>query len=175
MRNEDNIIWWWLSGLLQWAVCWIASYFDWLHSVLWAAASACVPAAMACTRLCCYDGPVTLAHFPRSRSPVRCLLTYKCIYGGVLGYVSQCCVPIAMTPTVAASSSRPTTIIYSSRRHVLSLLGPSTFYTSGTSSWNILPAALSDPAVSLTDFRQKLETYVVWQLGVWSARTFVTI
>jgi len=127
MRNEDNIIWWWLSGLLQWAVCWIASYFDWLHSVLWAAASACVPAAMACTRLCCYDGPVTLAHFPRSRSPVRCLLTYKCIYGGVLGYVSQCCVPIAMTDGRCQLQSSdnhhilvpPTCIITARTKHIL--------------------------------------------------------
>ena len=55
------------------------------------------------------------------------------------------------------------------------------FNTSGTASWNALPAALHDPAVTLGTFRQMLKSFLFWLRDVYrghgirvTARAFVT-
>ena len=56
------------------------------------------------------------------------------------------------------------TINCSSHGHVQLLFGPCAFNTSGPASWNALPAALRDPAVT---FRQMLKSFLFWLTDVY--------
>ena len=71
--------------------------------------------------------------------------------------------PVAVISLITYSSHGHVTWCYSWTTRVL---------RSGSLTWNAIPDAVRDPAVSLTDFRQpqKLKTYLViwlWELAVW--------
>ena len=96
-------------------------------------------------------------NFPQRVTYKLCLLTYKCLHGLAPDYLTHLCV------RVATVNGRPR--LQSSDDHQLLIprtrtLGQCAFDTSGPASWNALPAALRDPAVTLRTFRQMLKSFL---------------
>ena len=92
----------------------------------------------------------------------------RVIHRLALGYTCPSLVYRRLLPVAVISP-----ITYSSHGHVTWCYSWTTrVLRSGSLTWNAIPDAVRDPAVSLTDFRQpqKLKTYLViwlWELAVW--------
>ena len=88
-----------------------------------------------------------------------CLLMYKCLHGLAPDYLTRLCVRVAMVhgrPRLRSSDDHQLLI----PRTCTVTLGPCAFNTSGPASWNALPAALCDPAVTFGTFRQMLKSFL---------------
>jgi len=98
-------------------------------------------------------------NFPQRVTYKLCLLTYKCLHGLAQDYLTRLCVHIATVhgrPRLRSSDDLKQLI----PRTRTVTLGPCAFNTSGPASWNALPAALRDPAVTLGTFRQMLKSFL---------------
>ena len=98
-------------------------------------------------------------NFPQQVTYKLCLLTYKCLRGLAPDYLTHLYVHIATVhgrPRLRSSDDHQLLI---PRTHTVTL-GPCDFSTSGPPSWNALPAALRDPAVTLGTFRRMLISFL---------------
>jgi len=105
-------------------------------------------------------------NFPQWVTYKLCLLTYKCLHGSARDHLTRLCVCVATVdgrPRLRPSDDHQ--LLIPRTRTVT--LGPCAFNTSGPASWNALPAALRDPAVTLGTFRQMLKSFLFWLTDVY--------
>jgi len=98
-------------------------------------------------------------NFPQRVTYKLCLLTNKCLHGLAPDYLTRLCVRVATVhgcPQLRSSDDHQ--LLIPRTRTVT--LGPCAFNTSRPASWNALPAAIRDPAVTLGTFRQMLKSFL---------------
>jgi len=109
-------------------------------------------------------------NFPQRVTYKLCLLTYKCLHGLAPDYLTRLCVRVATVhrrPRLWSSDDHQLLIRPFIQRTRAVTLVPCAFNISGPTSWNDLPAALCDPAVTLGTFRQMLKSFLFWLTDVY--------
>jgi len=93
------------------------------------------------------------------------MLVWKCLNGTAPGYLSELCVPVASVSGCQHLRSASTGILQFPRAHTM--VGWWSFAVAGPSLWNILPAALQRPELTLHTFKRQLKAYLfhIWCAG----------
>jgi len=102
-------------------------------------------------------------------SPTSCACwrrPYKCLHGFAPDYLTRLCVRVATVHGRHRLRSSDDHQLLIPRTRTVTL-GPCTFNTSRPASWNVLPAALRDLAVTMGTFRQMLKSFLFWLTDVY--------
>ena len=104
-----------------------------------------------------------------------CALVHKCLHGLAPSYLIDMIVSVSKEPgrRHLRSAAHGDLVVTASRTKTL---GPRAFAISGPDSWNNIPVALCDTALSFHEFCVKLKTELSRQINWnWTISAFVTV